>query len=138
MRTVALLLCFGGAVFAAAPRASAVSYQAVDLPRLGGSESYANGINDQGQVAGWSGTAGGYYHAFLWQNGTMTDLGTLPGGWSSSACGINNLGQVVGESLTADGLWHAVLWTPVPEPSSLLALLCGLGAMAGIVRCRRR
>jgi probable HAF family extracellular repeat protein len=109
-----------------------------DLGSLGGTMSGACGINNRGQVVGSAETYDYCQHAFLWQNGTMTDLGTLPGGWSSSACGINNLGQVVGESLTADGLWHAVLWTPVPEPSSLLALLCGLGAMAGIVRCRRR
>jgi probable HAF family extracellular repeat protein len=48
-------------------------------------------------------------HAFLWEDGTMTDLGTL-GGPSSSATGINSRGQVVGFAATTDGATHAVLW----------------------------
>jgi probable HAF family extracellular repeat protein len=35
------------------------------------------------------------YHAFLWQNGKMRDLGTLPGESQSRAEDINNRGQVV-------------------------------------------
>ena len=48
-------------------------------------------------------------HAFLWQNGKMTDLGTL-GGRSSNPRAINERGQVVGESFTASGTVHAFLW----------------------------
>ena len=42
--------------------------------------------------------SGGYSHAFLYSNGTMTDLGTLPGGLDSEGYGINASGQVVGYS----------------------------------------
>jgi probable HAF family extracellular repeat protein len=49
-------------------------------------------------------------HAFLWQNGVMTDLGTS-GGIFSSASGINDVGQVVGmEYNTTDWIEHALLW----------------------------
>src|SRR2546427_12748595 len=48
--------------------------------------------------------------AFLWQGGTMTDLGGLPGYQFSIAWGINDAGQVVGSSTGADGMTHAVLW----------------------------
>jgi probable HAF family extracellular repeat protein len=49
-------------------------------------------------------------HAFLWENGAMTDLGTLGGNYSVAVV-INERGQVVGYSLTASGEEHAFLWT---------------------------
>ena len=53
--------------------------------------------------------ASGDYHAFLWQNGRMTDLGTL-GGTSSESHGINAQGEVVGSASTASGERHPFLW----------------------------
>ena len=80
------------------------------LGTLGGLESSAARINDEGQAIEGSVTrkpARG--HAFLWQNGKMTVLGTL-GGRSSGARAINDRGQVVGSSTTAGGASHAFLW----------------------------
>jgi probable HAF family extracellular repeat protein len=76
--------------------------------------SFANGINDSGQVVGSSDvTVGGSYqhHAFLYSNGMMTDLGTV-GGTRSSAHGINDIGQVVGNSyITGNSATHAFLYS---------------------------
>lgn len=57
-------------------------------------------------------TASGDVHAFLFENGVMTDLGTLPGRNDSNAFGINNRCQVVGESDpgTSPYLPHAFLF----------------------------
>src|SRR5580700_5382731 len=69
-----------------------------DLGTLGGSFSYANGINASGQVVGFSTTAGdASVGAFLYSGGVMTHLGTF-GGLVSGATGINASGQVVGYS----------------------------------------
>jgi probable HAF family extracellular repeat protein len=53
-------------------------------------------------------------HAFLYSNGTMIDLGTLPGGGSfagSIADGINDSGQVVGQSATFGTNDHGFLYS---------------------------
>ena len=77
-----------------------IQYSVTDLGTLsGGGNSWATGINDSGQVVGYAMASSGSYHAFLYSNGKMTDLGTL-GGPRSSAVGINDSGQVVGSADT--------------------------------------
>lgn len=68
-----------------------------------GGESYALGINDAGQVVGWSdtqfdsGSGNPVIHAVLWANGTVTNLGSPGGDYiPSRANAINELGQVAG------------------------------------------
>jgi probable HAF family extracellular repeat protein len=82
-----------------------------DLSTLGGTNSYGNGINDSGEVVGYSYTAGDQnYHAFLYEDGVMKDLGTL-GGSHSNASDINDSGQVVGEAAyDSSGYSHAFLY----------------------------
>ena len=84
----------------------------VDLGNLGGKiNNAAFAINDNEQVVGTSDLAGDQYeHAFLWQKGVMSDLGTLPGDVISVGCGINNRGQVAGVSVDANGNLRAYLW----------------------------
>ena len=69
-------------------------------------------INDVTQVTGTSDVAGDLTsHAFLWQNGVMQDLGTLPGDYYSVGYSINNLGQIVGQSCDVNRNCRAFLWS---------------------------
>ena len=89
----------------------------IDLGTLGGFVSSPFAMNDLGQVVGTSDTPFfGPRHAFLWQSGTMIDLGVLGvGKQSSTARAINASGQVVGvsDAASADQSQnerHAFLW----------------------------
>lgn len=66
--------------------------------------SSANGINDRGQIVGEMRFTPGVdlLHAFLFDQGIATDLGSLPplGTAYSTAHAINNSAQIVGESNT--------------------------------------
>lgn len=92
----AVALVLGMSILTATFAATSFSYTVTDLGTLGGSSSQAYGINDTGQVVGKADTSGGLSHAFLWDQGTMNDLGTLDGYSYSSAFNINNVGQAVG------------------------------------------
>jgi probable HAF family extracellular repeat protein len=72
-----------------------------DLGTLGGLSSFANAINDAGQVVGGASTLTGESHAFVFSGGPLLDLGTL-GGTGSVAYDINNHGVIVGSANTPD------------------------------------
>lgn len=97
--------------------AATPAYTITDLGDLGGGQAMAQDINQAGTVVGSAATGlntGNYsnvWHAFSWDNGTLTDLGTLPGGSVSSGNAVNNRGQVVGYSDTANGEYHGFLWS---------------------------
>jgi probable HAF family extracellular repeat protein len=86
-------------------------------------------INDKGQIVGGGSlkTCGdnSIYHAYLWQNGVMEDLGTLPGGSYSEARSINNNGQIAGYA-NGSGFtgYHAFLKNP-DQPMEDLGTLGG-------------
>lgn len=102
-----------------------------DLGNLEGFRLYPKAINNNHQVVGFAVMPGG--GAFLWQDGVLTRINDLipssPGWTISQACDINDSGQIAGWG-AYNGQFHAVLLNPVPEPSSVLALLCGIGGLA--------
>ena len=75
----------------------------------GGDNSYAHGINDAGDIVGWSATQpdNGVLHAVRWHAGRMIDMD--PGGVSSIASDITNNGLIVGFRMTADAPMNRVV-----------------------------
>jgi probable HAF family extracellular repeat protein len=93
----------------------------IDLGSLGGAISFAQCANHHGQIIGASsfasnpgacppGAGGPGCHAFFWEDGVLTDLGTL-GGANSEAIWLNEAGDVAGSAdLAGSAIHHAVLW----------------------------
>jgi probable HAF family extracellular repeat protein len=112
--------------------------QMVNLGTLPGyRESDAEAVNSRGEVVGRAMGPGN--RAFIWSNGGMYDLNDLipaNSGWVlQSARDINESGQIIGYG-TFNGVDEAFLLTPVPEPSSMFVLLCGLGGLGAMLRRR--
>ncbi len=97
------------------------------LPTLGGTNGYAAGVNQQGQIVGWAETAVHdssctppqvlQFEAVLYgTDGAIRELPPLPGDLDGAATAINDRGDAVGISGACDnavGAYtakHAVLW----------------------------
>jgi len=104
-----VLLLFGVSPW---PAAGQGSFSVDDLGVLpGDSSSVATGINQRGDVVGWSTGADGTPHAFIYTD-SMVALPGLLGRPRTIARDVNDVGQVVGTA-NAGGvdLGHAVLWS---------------------------
>ena len=81
----------------------------------GGLTSVGLAINDNGQVVGYGliDAEELVTHPFIWSDGTMTDIGNLPGYSHCGASDINNRGTVVGSCNDFEGqinVHHAFIW----------------------------
>ncbi len=82
-------------------RAELPQYVIRDLGTFGGLEARATGVNESGQVVGYTYNSDGSYRAFFW-DGTMHDLG------SGRALGINDSAVVVGTDGYQGFRWDGV------------------------------
>ena len=94
------------------------------LGTLGGSWSVPQGINASGEIYGYSATADGVGHAFLFINGKMIDLtnmlhsltGSISQYASYTVTGLNDSGQVLLQASNANNDTATFLLTPAGLP----------------------
>jgi len=102
----------------------------LDLGNLGGELGGGLGINDRNEVVGTAerNPFEGIFHAFLWQDGQMTDIGLLveplANMVNSKAEAINNKGQIVGAGtvqfgVAAGAFSEGFLYDPIHGPMLL-------------------
>jgi probable HAF family extracellular repeat protein len=118
-----------------------------DLGALGGLHSTANALSAQALVVGWAEVADNSTAAFQWQNGTMSQLPSLPGSVTSSGNGtqaiaVSDSGVIVGACVTSSGATHAVIWsngtitdlnTLIPQTGITLTRATGINRSGQIV-----
>ena len=111
-------ICFAPSAFAQ-PR-----YQITRIPTAQGTNSVALGINNRGEVVGYS-FQGDDYQAFLYSSSdqTLTNVGSL-GGKINAACAINDAEQIAGYSQDRNGNLLAFIWSR-NQPIASLGTLDG-------------
>jgi probable HAF family extracellular repeat protein len=115
---------------------SGPAHTPVLLQTLGGKMAVAFGINDNGDVVGYSLTASNtVFRPTLWAapGHLPVDIGTLAGGSYGGANSINNVGDIVGYSATSgDIAKHAAVWSSgsAPTPVSTCKMSLGLRAQS--------
>jgi probable HAF family extracellular repeat protein len=83
----------------------------VDMGTLGGPTGEALDISDSGLAVGTADRPDGTHHAFVWQDGVMTNVGVVPGDLCSNGRASNSRGQAIGTSTDCMGnVKHMFLW----------------------------
>lgn len=82
----------------------------VNLGTLGGYQSYAVDVNNDGLVTGWANTPEQFYRAIAWQSEEqLRDLGTL-GGHNSRGFFVNDAGEIFGQAEKANSETVWFVW----------------------------
>ncbi|MDZ5458020.1 hypothetical protein [Azohydromonas lata] len=104
----------------------------------------AEDINNRGWIVGGVSSETTASAGFLYLDGRMLDLNDLlvPAAAQrfdvSEATRVNDKGQILAMGVAAgSALRYSLLLTPVPETQTWALMLCGLGAVAAVVRRRR-
>lgn len=82
-----------------------MDYEVIELGTLGGTSTFARGLNNNGEVVGYGTNRDGVSHPFLWRDGVLTDL-TPAGQHDGFATIINDAGWIAGRTHNAGALYE--------------------------------
>lgn len=101
------------------------SHGVQDVGTLGGTCTLVTGLNNYGTAVGISFNDEQIERGFVWQSGTIQDLGASLGGDFTGSEGINDHGTIAGWAfLAGNASYHAALWQQVGN-------ITDLGVVAG-------
>ncbi len=100
----------------------------------------AAGVNSTGVVVGQGNLTSSSFHAFLYSNGQMVDIGP-PGSYQAAAVAINDSGQVIGHAYFSTGgggafVYQSGTFTYLPPPPGATVgafAINNLGEVAGAI-----
>ncbi len=90
----------------------------IPLPIQGASSVEATGINNDGQIVGFTTSSGGTSSFLLLPNGKLYTF-QFKGGRDTRAMGINNKSQIVGSYLDSSGVMHGFVLSEPTGPHSV-------------------
>lgn len=96
----------------------------------GGTGGQALAINDKGLIVG--NVKVPMPQACVWYGNDVVMLGNLPGCTYGTASAVNENGWIIGSCVGPTGNL-ATLWVPVPEFSSLIGVVAGLGMLGAAI-----
>ena len=91
-------------------------YEVSDLGSLGGGATVPNALNDSGDVVGQSMAAEGFFHAFHWKDGVMTDIHSGDPFGASRADVVSAGGLIAGMGQPEGDSRSTVVWTSATSP----------------------
>ncbi len=111
--------------------------QMTEIGTLGGLRAEATGVSTNGIVVGFGETTSKETHAFRYEDGILTDLGSFAVGGDSRAYSVNVLSETVGEAfLPSIGETQAVLWRPGRSITNINTLLPPLSGWDSLLTAR--
>ena len=91
----------------------------IQLPLLAFDGSHGEDVNDAGTAVGTLFTEPHGSAPFVYANGVLTILPSVPTAAETSADAINDAGQIAGQTFDPLGivLWNGMSWEPIPTPA---------------------
>src|SRR5262245_58488306 len=109
-KMLSLIFAASVAILMSSVSIAAPQYTITPLDSGASPDVYVKGINNNGQMVGYTVDVNGVSHATLWDNTGPHELPYLSDTHSSEAYRINDAGQIAGKAAVSASASHAAYW----------------------------